>query len=372
MFSVQNSYSKGFLFHPACDIMYSPHNNISTSYRENTGKQCFLSLLIPIAGIEIVWQQWGIALLQCVPSLGRIFYFTGGVFVKKMFGVFLLLLALLSFSACGDSHEGEAQSPATSKDQKGRNYQDVMQDFKDRGFTNIQVEKQEDLVFGWLTKDGEVEWVSINGDREYSSNQWYPIDTKVIISYHTFPEEEASSTPSSSSEVPPPSSSQEEPSAPPSSESSEAESPVPEPEPESSSSQLPEDAILTAENCEDLRKVLENKPEVDEIYGAFSETYYGRTIQFNGYVANIAHHSDISSFSGKETVYDTIFDILIYVGDFDPNHATGPQFRFNGITGSRLPDGTKVGQNYIITAKVGKYNANSGLWELMYESMVPR
>lgn len=103
----------------------------------------------------------------------------------------LVLIMIFTLGACGDSesHEGQAKTPSASSAQKGRNYQDVIKDFESKGFTNIQVEPIDDLVTGWMTKDGEVEEVSVDGDKDYSPDRWYPNDVEVIITYHTFPEE---------------------------------------------------------------------------------------------------------------------------------------------------------------------------------------
>lgn len=92
-----------------------------------------------------------------------------------------------SLSSGGDkepSHEGEAQIPSESM--KFKNYEDVEEIFKQSGFTNIKLEKIEDLIIGWLTKDGEVEEVSVAGKVDYTVGEWVPVDTKVVIRYHTF------------------------------------------------------------------------------------------------------------------------------------------------------------------------------------------
>lgn len=86
------------------------------------------------------------------------------------------------------SHEGEARTPGGSSYHEGRDYKDVVSDFEDNGFTNIDTEKLEDLITGWITKDGEVESVSVDYDVDYTANEWYPNDVKVIITYHTFRE----------------------------------------------------------------------------------------------------------------------------------------------------------------------------------------
>lgn len=80
-----------------------------------------------------------------------------------------------------------ARAPSASSVQKGRDYNDVVSDFQKRGFINIKTETIEDLITGWLTKDGEVERVMIDGDENYSADSLYPKDVEVIIEYHTFP-----------------------------------------------------------------------------------------------------------------------------------------------------------------------------------------
>ncbi len=78
--------------------------------------------------------------------------------------------------------------PLSSSDIEKQNYEIILRQFEDAGFTNIQVEKLEDLVTGWLTKDGQIEQVTIDGDASFSKNHKYEKDAKVTIIYHTFPE----------------------------------------------------------------------------------------------------------------------------------------------------------------------------------------
>jgi hypothetical protein len=114
---------------------------------------------------------------------------------NKFLAIMLVFILALSFTACGDSskHEGEAKTPSASSAQKGRDYQDVVDKFKEKGFTNIKTEALEDLVTGWMTKDGEVESVSVDGDEDYSADVWYPNDVPVVITYHTFAKESSDS-----------------------------------------------------------------------------------------------------------------------------------------------------------------------------------
>lgn len=118
--------------------------------------------------------------IKCVASKSQ-------MFITALLAVFLCFV----LTACGDSgdHLGEAKTPSGSSVQQGRNYIDVVEDFEEHGFTNVQTEGIDDLVFGWLTKEGEVEKVTIDGNEDYSPDKWVPADVEVIVYYHTFPQE---------------------------------------------------------------------------------------------------------------------------------------------------------------------------------------
>ena len=113
-----------------------------------------------------------------------------------MVSVLFACILVITLAGCGgnsNEHEGEAKTPSGSSVQKGRNYQDVIDDFEEKGFKNIKTEKLEDLITGWITKDGEVEEVSVGGDVDYSPDEWVSADTEVIIKYHTFKKEDTES-----------------------------------------------------------------------------------------------------------------------------------------------------------------------------------
>lgn len=79
-------------------------------------------------------------------------------------------------------------APFDSEELYGMNYEDVVYQLEEAGFTNIQTEKVEDLIIGWLTEDGDVEEVSIDGRTEFESYNSFVVDVPVIVRYHTFPE----------------------------------------------------------------------------------------------------------------------------------------------------------------------------------------
>lgn len=75
--------------------------------------------------------------------------------------------------------------PLTSKAAKGMNYEDVVKEFEHTGFTNISFNVEYDIITGWITDDGEVKSITINGNSKYDSNDKYRLDAEIIITYHT-------------------------------------------------------------------------------------------------------------------------------------------------------------------------------------------
>lgn len=107
---------------------------------------------------------------------------------------FLLLFGILVLCVgCGSEtvdHTGEAQIPEKASELTGLNYEEVQQKFIDAGFTNIQLERLDDLITGWLKDDGEVKEVLVDGDDEFLKSSWIAADTPVVIRYHSFKEKD--------------------------------------------------------------------------------------------------------------------------------------------------------------------------------------
>ena len=80
----------------------------------------------------------------------------------------------------------EKKITASSKDLKGKNYKDVVEILKKAEFTNIKLEKEKDLIFGWISKNGEVSSVTINGKSSFSDGDWFKKDAVIRIKYHTY------------------------------------------------------------------------------------------------------------------------------------------------------------------------------------------
>ncbi len=83
--------------------------------------------------------------------------------------------------------DGKIRVNYSSSDLEGTNYEDVVSKLEKQGFTNIETESIEDLITGWITNDGEVEEVEIDGTTSFSSGSRFRPNTEIVIRYHTFP-----------------------------------------------------------------------------------------------------------------------------------------------------------------------------------------
>lgn len=85
-------------------------------------------------------------------------------------------------------------------------YQNVVTQLQKAGFTNIKTETLDDLVTGWLKKDGEVEGVKVDDKTNFGSDTKFSKEAEIIITYHTFPKyekkTESIATSSTEQEVP--------------------------------------------------------------------------------------------------------------------------------------------------------------------------
>lgn len=205
-------------------------------------------------------------------------------------------------------------------------YDSIKEQFESVGFTNIKCEPIDDLVFGWLTEDGEIESVTIGGSEEFDEYDSYAFDTEVVITYHTFPEEENDGE----------------------QDNKETES--------ESETETEQNEILTVENCPELANILSMKGELETAYKEFAEKYEGRTIAFEGRVDYLTNHGD----------YKTRYDVLLSAGDYEPDHQIGPSFKFEDVNtyDMDLESDIFVGKNVYIIAVVEEFDMNSGLFYL--------
>ena len=82
--------------------------------------------------------------------------------------------------------KNELAIPMSSNDYEGDNYKQVVKLLENAGFQNVETSEVTDLITGWITKDGEVDRVSINGDYDFDEGDIFPKDATVVVTYHTF------------------------------------------------------------------------------------------------------------------------------------------------------------------------------------------
>lgn len=271
--------------------------------------------------------------------------------MRKLLSFCVALLMLFTIAGCSsEGHDGEAKTPSGSNAQKGRDYQEVYKQFEKKGFTNIQFEVLDDLVTGWLTKDGEVESVSVDGDTDYSSDKWYPADVEVIITYHTFPGKESNDGSTITSFETP------------------------------STTESIDSDILTVDNCESLAIIFAINADRDSAYSNFASDYSGKTIEFDGSIDYKENHSTYNSFNGSTSVSEYEYDILVSYGDYDAKTQVGPTIKIENVSSRKLgydvsknlPGFMAVGSNVKIQVRVGNYDSDTGIFIMYLQSITAR
>jgi len=140
--------------------------------------------------------------------------YTRGAFwgiVGAVLFVLLISIAIAAGTASEKASESAFESanelvagikmPGSSTDFKFSNYEDVVMQLQTAGFTNIKTVALKDIILGWLTKDGEVERVSVNGETEFKKGAKFDADAKIVVTYHTFPETSEEATPAAAEEA---------------------------------------------------------------------------------------------------------------------------------------------------------------------------
>lgn len=96
---------------------------------------------------------------------------------------------LTEFVDKGAVGEGEAMMPVSASDFKYDNYKNVETALKEAGFTNIKTAILYDIVWGW-TSEGEVDSVSVNGNKSFSKGSVFKKDAEIVITYHMWEEDD--------------------------------------------------------------------------------------------------------------------------------------------------------------------------------------
>lgn len=77
-----------------------------------------------------------------------------------------------------------------AEDLIGEDYKTVRKTFLDLGFDNVVVKRKDDLVTGWISKDGSVASITISGRPDFKEGDVYFHNVEIVITVHTFKDQE--------------------------------------------------------------------------------------------------------------------------------------------------------------------------------------
>lgn len=274
----------------------------------------------------------------------------------------------------GEVGENEIMMPTSMSDYTGKNYKTVKKEFEKLGFKKIKTKIVYDISFG-ITEEGSTASVSIDGVKAFERGDIFSNSDKVIITYHMKEEDDpekiaeekarkkAEAEEKKKAEEEAKKKAEEEAKQKAEEESVEEKNATATTEEDSTVEKVEEN--LTVSNCPELAAMLSNAADMDPSYADFATKYEGRTIEFDGSTDYCTTHDN----------YNTRFDYLLSVGDYNPDHVIGPSFKFNDVSYYDLHtdiDTVGAGLNVHIVATVESYDSNSGLFYLKPVSVTRR
>ena len=69
---------------------------------------------------------------------------------------------------------------------RGEQYSDVVDELKMKGFTNISLRRADNLITGWITKEGSIKEITINGKADFAEKDSFGYDAPIEIIVNTF------------------------------------------------------------------------------------------------------------------------------------------------------------------------------------------
>lgn len=239
----------------------------------------------------------------------------------------VLLCSLLFMSACNDSHDEsnsetipQVESPMSAKEAITLKSEDVVTAFNEAGFTNIDTSETTDLDENEASQIGLVSSISIDGKTEFEKGQTFNETASIMITCHALKKPENTE---------------------------------------------PTPTTLNINNSPELNNVLRTADPYDDSVINFFKTNIGKTIEFDGNIANCQNHGSMK----------TRFDYLVHTGDYSTSNVHGPEMQFNDVGYSDLNtdlDTVPAGTNVHIVAEIEGINETTGLVELSPVSVTGR
>lgn len=242
---------------------------------------------------------------------------------------------------------GKVAAPISYEDVKGKNYEDVEKKFKKAGFTNIETKGLGDMVVGIFSDEGDVDKVSIDGETEYSSSEYFEKDAEVVIRYHSYPSKDNTDN--------------------------EKKKVNKKKKDEKESEEEEKDEIITVDNNELFNKIINARSPENKDVQEFADKYSGKTIEFDGNI----------QFLELKDGYDTRYSLMVNSKDYKEDCIYGPNFRFKNIGANDFKIDDKddnmyykaplnVGDSVRITATVGEFNPDTQVFDLYSGKIVGR
>ncbi|WP_028236462.1 hypothetical protein [Pseudobutyrivibrio sp. MD2005] len=77
----------------------------------------------------------------------------------------------------------------SASDIEGSQYADTVSSLKAQGFTNIKLLRANNLLNGWITEEGSIKSIRINGNEDFDAKDVFRYDAEIVIVVNTFKDE---------------------------------------------------------------------------------------------------------------------------------------------------------------------------------------
>lgn len=84
------------------------------------------------------------------------------------------------------AHPGQRRMPDSSKRYLGRTFEGVVEELRTAGFSNIELECQYRAKKSWLSKEGAISKISVNGQTQFEKGEWFAEEAVIRIAYYSY------------------------------------------------------------------------------------------------------------------------------------------------------------------------------------------
>lgn len=88
------------------------------------------------------------------------------------------------------AHPGQKRIPDSSKRYLGRTFEAVVAELQDAGFVNFSLECQKKAKKNWLSKEGAISKISVNGQTQFDKGEWFAEESLIRIAYYSYTNDE--------------------------------------------------------------------------------------------------------------------------------------------------------------------------------------